>query len=469
MATLVQIALAEGADAEDFRRAVRHLIAAGVPPEQAGWTTAAEPSLFDAALPGDAPPVPLPRAAAELIQLVLPHRDPERHALLYALIWRLRHGEAGLLTNPADPLVHRLQGLAAAIRRDLHKMQAFLRFRRVDGPDGGEHFVAWFEPEHFILDAAAGFFVERFRALRWSILTPVGSLHWNGEELRHGPAARREDAPSSDSFEAGWRGYYESVFNPARLNMKATRAEMPKKYWRNMPEAAAIPEMIRTAPSRVEAMIQREAAMPAKRDPQKAVAAMADQRPQTLEELNRIIAASEPLVPGATQAVLGEGPVGAAIAFVGEQPGDQEDLQGRPFVGPAGQLFDLALEEAGIERGASYVTNSVKHFKFELRGKRRLHAKPTMGEIKHYRWWLMNELDFVSPRVTVAMGATALTALAGKALPVGANRGPASFENRRGYVTVHPSYLLRLPDPAAKAEAYAAFVEDLRRARDLAA
>jgi DNA polymerase len=242
---------------------VRHLIAADVPPERAAWTKAAEPSLFDATAPEDAPPVPLPRAAADLIGLVLCHREPERHALLYALIWRLRHGEGALLGNPADPLVHHLQGLASAVRRDLHKMHAFLRFRRVEGRDGAEeHFVAWFEPEHFILDAAAGFFVERFRALRWSILTPIGSLHWNGEELRRGDAARREEAPTMDGFEAGWRGYYESVFNPARLNMRATLAEMPKKYWRNMPEAAAIPELIRTAPSRVEAMIQRRPPCP---------------------------------------------------------------------------------------------------------------------------------------------------------------------------------------------------------------
>ncbi len=413
--------------------------------------------------------MPLPRPAAELISLVICHRDPERHALLYALVWRLRHGEPALLTNPADPLVHRLQRLAKTVRRDLHKMHAFLRFRRVTVPEGGEHFVAWFEPDHFILDATAQFFVERFRSLRWSILTPIGALHWDGETLARGPAARREDAPASDGFEAGWRGYYESAFNPARLNLKATRAEMPKKYWRNLPEAAAIPEMIRTAASRVEAMMEREARAPMKRDPIRAVAAMADQTPRTLEELNRIIAASEPLVPGATRAVLGEGPVGAAIAFVGEQPGDQEDQQGRPFVGPAGQLFDRALAEAGIEREASYVTNSVKYFKFVLRGKKRLHAKPTMGEIKHYRWWLKTELELVGPRLTVALGATALTALAGKALPVGANRGPFRFEEGPGFVTVHPSFLLRLPEAAARDEAYAAFVEDLRQVRALAA
>jgi uracil-DNA glycosylase len=464
----IEVVLADGADESGFRHAVRRLIAAGIPPEHVAWTTDT-PSLFGAPLPEEAPAFPLAREAAGLVHLVHCHRDPERHALLYRLIWRLRHGEPRLLSNPADPLVHRLQQLAKAVRRDLHKMHAFLRFRRTLAADGSEHFVAWFEPDHFILDATAQFFVDRFRSLHWSILTPEGSLHWNGETLARGPAATRDDAPRSDDFEAGWRGYYEAAFNPARLNMRGTTSEMPKKYWRNMPEAQAIPGMIRTASARVEAMIEREAQMPAKRDPQKAVAAMARQDPGSLEELNRIIAASEPLVPGATRAVLGEGPVGAAWAFIGEQPGDQEDLAGRPFVGPAGQLLDRAMEEAEIDRGRVYVTNAVKHFKFVLKGKKRIHAKPTMGEIKHYRWWLAKELDLVAPRVVVALGATAVTALAGKAMPLMANRGRTSFDNRKGYITVHPSYLLRLPDPAAKAEAYARFVDDLREIRALAA
>ncbi len=174
--------------------------------------------------------------------------------------------------------------------------------------------------------------------------------------------------PEGDGFEAGWRDYYESTFNPARLNLDAMRAEMPRKYWRNMPETAAIPALVRAAGARAQAMIERAPTMPEKRDPVRAVERMAQDEPDSLEALNAIIARSEPLVPGATQAVLGEGPIGARIAFVGEQPGDQEDRQGRPFVGPAGQLLSRALEEAGIERSEAYLTNAVKHFKFTLRG-----------------------------------------------------------------------------------------------------
>jgi DNA polymerase len=156
--------------------------------------------------------------------------------------------------------------------------------------------------------------------------------------------------------------------------------------------------------------------------------------------------------------------------LIGEQPGDQEDLEGHPFVGPAGQLLDRALADAGIDRAETYVTNAVKHFKFKPVGKRRIHQTPTTGEIKHYRWWLERELEFAHPRLVVALGASATQALAGKPIPVMKSRGPTdAFTPWPGLITVHPSSLLRQPDAAAKAASYRAFVEDLRRARDLAA
>jgi DNA polymerase len=190
--------------------------------------------------------------------------------------------------------------------------------------------------------------------------------------------------------------------------------------------------------------------------------------PRTLSQLNRAIVAAPPMVPGGTRAVLGEGPVRAAIAFVGEQPGDREDLEGRPFVGPAGQLLDRALSAAGVDRSKSYLTNAVKHFKYEQRGKRRLHQKPTAGEVRHYRWWLQQELELVAPRIVVALGATAVLALAGKALPITRNRGATMFDGRAGYITVHPSYLLRLPDAESRRDANEAFVADIRTVRALA-
>jgi DNA polymerase len=213
-------------------------------------------------------------------------------------------------------------------------------------------------------------------------------------------------------------------------------------------------------------MIEQEQAMPRKRDPQKAVEAMQDQAPKSLAALNKLIAAAAPMVKGGTRAVLGEGPLHPAIAFVGEQPGDQEDIAGKPFVGPAGQLLDKAMEEAGIDRAQTYVTNAVKHFKFEPRGKRRIHAKPTTGEVKHYRWWLEKELDLVKPKLVVALGATAALALSGKPLSISKSRGPIDLDGRPGFITIHPSFLLRMPEED-KAQAWKDFVSDLKRIRRL--
>ncbi|MFO1169745.1 MAG: UdgX family uracil-DNA binding protein [Hyphomicrobiaceae bacterium] len=455
---LHRIALAEGADLDGFRQAVRGLITAGVPPEGVLFETGAQPVLFAADLPTDAPPVLLPPAATGLIGKVVCHRDPERYALLYALVWRLRHGEPHLLEIGSDPVVHRLSLLGKAIDKDVHRMHAFLRFRKVT-TEKGERFVAFYEPDHVILARAVPFFVDRFRTLDWTILTPEGSCHWSGTSLAWRPPARRTDAPSDDTFEAGWGAYYESTFNPARTNPDLMRQHMPKRFWRHMPETAQMGELIRAAPSRVREMVERHASVPMKRSPDKALAAMHDSAPKTLAELNAIIAASRPLVPSESKAVLGEGPIGAAIAFVGEQPGDVEDQQGRPFVGPAGQLLDRAMAEAGIDRKASYLTNAVKHFKYEQRGKRRIHQKPTVGEIKHYRWWLETELELVRPKVVVALGASAVVALTGKSLPIIRSRGLADF----GYITVHPSYILRLPNEAETQKAYRDFVADLTK------
>ena len=180
-------------------------------------------------------------------------------------------------------------------------------------------------------------------------------------------------------------------------------------------------------------------------------------------------AASPAPEPGAARAVPGEGPEGAPIVFVGEQPGDEEDRVGRPFVGPAGRLLDRAMAEAGLDRSRAYVTNAVKRFKFVMRGKRRIHQKPTTADITQDRVWLERELELVHPRLVVALGATAGLALAGHRVAVTRERGPLAFGDWPGYLTVHPSYLLRIPDAEGREAAYAAFVADLRAAGDLAA
>jgi DNA polymerase len=470
-----------------WRAAARALLAAGVAPDDAVWASAADaqgalalggagevqPTYVPPfARVGATAPPRVPRRFLGLAAAVACHRDPERWTALYRVLWRLTlGGEPRLLAVSVDADVLRLTRMAKAVRRDVHKMHAFVRFRAApawdDDGDDAREYVAWFEPEHDVLAQAAAFFVRRFPNMRWAILTPRGTARWDGASLAFGPGVPAGAAPRDDSLEALWGVYYAHIFNPARLKPAAMRAEMPKKYWRNLPEAAAIPALVQTAAQRVVGMIEQEATMPAKRTPDAAIAAMWDQEPKSLAELNEIIRRAGPLVPGATQAVLGEGPEHADVVFVGEQPGDQEDLQGRPFVGPAGQLLTRAMGEAGISREQAYLTNAVKHFKFEQRGKRRIHSKPTAGEVKHYRPWLMKELELVRPRLVVALGATAVLALTGKQLPIIRARGQAQFGDHHGYITVHPSYLLRLADEETKQRGYEEFVADLARIRDL--
>ena len=248
-------------------------------------------------------------------------------------------------------------------------------------------------------------------------------------------------------------------------------SEMPRKYWRNLPEAAAIPELIRTAPGRVDRMVEQPVISPAK--PARAVAPVdtAERSPLEAAALEARSCRRCELWQPATQVVFGEGPPDARIMMIGEQPGDQEDLAGRPFVGPAGQMLDRAMAEAGLDRRQVYVTNAVKHFKFEPRGKRRIHAKPGTSEIVACKFWLELEREQVQPAITVMLGASAAQAVFGRPVKIGAERGrPIPLAgNTQGFVTVHPSYLLRLPDQAAKEREYAAFVEDLRRVAALAA
>ena len=437
-------------DFEGWRAAARALAAARVPAEDVVWQVGEQSTdLFgeDAPLPeGPAPRVP--RRFLEMAANAALHREPERFSLLYRLLLRLQ-SQPHLLEDEADRQLRQLGQLARQVRRDSHKMHAFLRFREV--PEG--RFVAWFEPEHHILRANAGFFVDRFTNMRWSILTPEGSLHWDGRTLLDGPAARRADAPGADPVEGAWKAYYAAIFNPARVMVDAMLKEMPKKYWRNMPETALVPELIAGARKRELGMIDTA--------PRRAPASLDSLREEAMG-CRRC-----PLWKPATQTVFGEGPPDAEIMIVGEQPGDQEDLAGRPFVGPAGQLFDRAIAQAGIDRARLYITNSVKHFKFEPRGKRRIHARPDAGEIDACQWWLDQERRMIRPRLLVAMGATALRSLTGRPIPVGQVRGTAVPlpDGGSAWVTVHPSHLLRLPPEADREAEFARFVSDLRQAR----
>jgi probable DNA metabolism protein len=467
---LPDVVLDGPADFAGWRVAARALAAKGVPPSDIVWRTdAATPDLFEAPLAIDPPEdaaFVVPRRFVELAEQAALHRDEDRFELLYRLLWRLK-AERRLMDLASDPDVARLGLLARAVRRDIHKMHAFVRFRVV-GTGEDEHYVAWYEPDHHIVEAAAPFFMRRFAAMHWTILTPERSADWDRSHLVFGPGASIHDAPADDMMEELWREYYASIFNPARLNPDQMRAEMPKRFWKNLPEAALIRPLMAGAVTRARDMMNAAPTEPVMRKGAVAPAPKAAPAAEGLEGVRTAAMACRacPLWAPATQTVFGEGPRTARIVFIGEQPGDVEDIKGRPFVGPAGQLFDRALAEAGLDRAETYVTNAVKHFKFIPRGKRRIHQKPNSTEIKACNPWLGQELALVDPALVVALGATAAQAVFGKAVPIGKSRGRVMEQDgRKVLVTVHPSYLLRLPDEAAKQQEYAAFVADLALAR----
>ncbi|MGN6381526.1 MAG: UdgX family uracil-DNA binding protein [Dyella sp.] len=471
------VILEDGSDFAAWRTAARELLAAGLPPAQVQWQVGGATDLFgntEPTSPVDAPVTTagrVPREFMSLADTVLAHSDPRRHAVLYRMLWRLTHGERKLLQIATDDDLAWAHMAAKAVRRDMHKMKAFVRFREVAGPEGAV-FIAWFEPSHDIVARVAPFFVRRFTGMRWSILTPLRSAHWDGETLRLDAGADKADAPTGDALEDLWRTYFANIFNPARLKVRAMTQEMPVRYWKNLPEAALIPALIQDASARMQAMVDKAPTMPQRRIPapvKPAPALLPEGSLAQLREQARQCRAC-PLWQPATQTVFGEGPDDARIVVVGEQPGDQEDLAGRPFVGPSGELFDRALAQLSIERNALYITNTVKHFKFEPRGKRRLHARANAQEQAACRQWLAAELDRIRPRLIVCLGAMAAQNLFGSEFRLLEQRGQwiTLDERTRGIATVHPSYILRLPSEAARAAAFEDFVRDLGRIRELA-
>ncbi len=251
---------------EAWRAAARSLLGRRVPPEEILWSNSTEECpLFGTDASGKAPegravPTVAP-AFLDRARSVAAHSDPRRWALLYRVLWRLTHGgEQHLLSVATDPDVRQIQQWCKAIGRDIHKMHAFVRFRLVGREEttGREQFVAWFEPEHRIVRLGSPFFVKRFAAMDWSILTPDECAHWDGNALRYTAGEVRSVAPDGDVLEELWRTYYRSIFNPARLKVNAMQSEMPKKYWKNLPEAPLIPGLISESRSRLRQMMESE-------------------------------------------------------------------------------------------------------------------------------------------------------------------------------------------------------------------
>ncbi|WP_062230635.1 UdgX family uracil-DNA binding protein [Aureimonas sp. N4] len=482
---MYEVRLDHPADFDGWREAARRALALGVPPEELSFTVGEGPAgLFAEPLPdspADAPGFSVPRSFPDLAVKLVCHADPERFAFTYRLLWRLQR-EKGLLEIAADPDIARAHEMEKAVRRDSHKMKAFLRFREVGTEEGRPVYIAWFEPFHHVVELTAPFFMRRFPSMIWTILTPQRSVHWDGAEMTFAPGADPSQKPAEDAVEALWLTYYRSIFNPARLKVKAMQAEMPKKYWHNLPEAVLIEPLIRGAEEASRRMIETAPTLPSLRHERAMergeMARTAkvpafngfNKPPEDLDEAREQARHCKacPLWEPATQTVFGKGPADAPVIFVGEQPGDQEDLAGEPFIGPAGKVFDAALAAAGIDRAQAYVTNAVKHFKFEPRGKRRIHAKPNMGEVKVCRWWLEQERELIRPRLIVALGATAAASVLGHSVTIRDTRSrliDLPDGATKLLVTVHPAYILRLPDPEAQRRETLAFEEDMGRVK----
>lgn len=453
-------------DFESWRAVARQLIAERVSPGEVRLLDCDQDSaLWTAEFANGRSPlvtntIMVPRHFIDLGRYVARHLNPQRWQLLYSALWRLQQ-DRDLFKLESDNEIGTLRLMEQQVRRDVNRMQESMRFQRIER-ERKEYLVAWHRPDYPIVELAAPFFAERFSAMRWSILTPYRSAYWEpaAKKLQFGKGVPRFTPPQTDELEELWLRASRSVFDPVHASAKAT--PIPPVVVQGISEAEFAPPLFKKAPERVQQPIAQtqyssSAALFLPNNTELPVLKEAVQRCQGCE-LHRC----------ATQAVFGLGPVSARIVLVGEQPGNDEDLAGKPFVGPAGKLLDRALAEAGIERESVYITNAVKHFKFERRGIKRIHRTPEMKEITACRPWLEAELKAVKPEIIVCMGATAMKSLLNLQNMLMKHRGQIfrSPYAEKVIVTVHPSAILRVKDPMASEQLFQTLCRDLRLARD---
>lgn len=418
---MTQILLAHQVDLATWRRATRYHVFAGTRPEDITWLvqpsealfhpSSTDPqTLFSTPDEGKGELLRLPRRLVERLVLAIQAHEPERFSLLYRLVFRVVHEQLDIRAAVGDPDVEQLDALAEVVTEETHRFRTDFAATFRHGRRG-----AWAcEPAHYIIEANAAYCLERV-AEPWAVQAGYRRMQWDGRIIQFGPGSEEgQNAPLSWQRDGAgvWQGYPKTVLPPTADDVAKTR---------------------------------------------------------TLDQLGseamdcRACALWEP----ATRTVFGEGPVTARVMLVGEQPGDQEDLAGHPFVGPAGQVLDRALREAEIERPDVYVTNAVKHFRFVWRNTRRLHQKPDQEAVDACRIWLNAERRLIQPILVVMMGVTAAQSLLKRPVTISRERSrifPLE-DGSHGLVTVHPSYLLRLPNEADKQREYQRFLEDLRQVK----
>lgn len=423
---------------ESFRTKARQLLSKEIHPRDIEWLT--EDSGFTFGEWWEDIPViasaPVPKEYVELANLVSTLRDPTVWTLLYRVLYRITYEDRALLQSPLDSDVLDLAQKAKLVTRDMHKMKAFVRFKEVRSEEG-TLYVAWHRPDHRIVRLVAPFFKDRFNGMNWIIMTEDESVSWDGKELRFSEGVPKEKVNIVDSAEDLWKTYYSSIFNPARIKISAMKKELPVRHWKTLPETELITGLLQEAPGRLQEFYDSQTLKPT---------ALVDTLEELNEELKRCRACG--ICPKATGPVPGEGPRNAKIMLIGEQPGNEEDLARKPFIGPAGGVLDRALKENGIRREDLYITNAVKGFKYIPKGHQRWHKGASLAEVTTCKSWLKKEIELVKPEVVVCLGRSAALAITGKMVKIKDVRGEffESAFSKKTIILPHPAAILRNAD-----------------------
>ncbi len=446
----------------DWRSKARRLLLQDVPPDKIIWQNESHTQnnlLSGLTLESETAPskkITIPKEFLTLAEGVGCHREPKKWDWLYQALWRITHNEKHLLQISSDPLVHSLYVLYKAVRRDAHKMKAFVRFQCLK-KDDEDYYIAWYRPDHNIVRYVANFFKRRFSVMKWTIMTPDETVTWDGDELEFSPGIGSK-TQIDDNIESLWLTYYSAIFNPARIKIKAMKNEMPIRFWHGLPEAAVIPKILSEAPERVEKMMKQQEGL-------KTSAAEFLPQKKTLKSLREAAEDCKgcQLYKCAKQTVFGKGPESAKLIIVGEQPGLEEDIKGEPFVGPAGRVLREALDKAEISTSEIYITNAVKHFKHEIVHGKKLHRTPTTHEVAACKPWINSEIEVIQPQLVLCLGVTAAKALIKPGFTMKKDHGQwtASTADHQLGATYHPSAILRSPTPELRKEMLGAFEHDL--------
>lgn len=436
--------IAVSGDFAGWRDKARAAILAGFPPEAVAWCEEQEsPGLFE---PDDDLPLltrrsfVVPRRFVELAEVVAYHRDLGKWALLYRILWRLLHDERELLEIHSDADVRRFHEMHKAVTRDAHKMKAFVRFRRVKTGEQ-EHYVAWHQPDHPLLRFVAPFFKDRFHVMHWTIFTPDASVTWDGHRLHWGRGCSQQEVTQEDAFEDLWRSYYASIFNPARIKTKAMKAEMPRRYWRSLPETHIIDALLEAAPSRVAAMLAAS--------PKMAEGLVPLERNR--ESLSSALQACR-ICPFACEASpqWGQGSLEAGFVVLTSQVAGPRILSDAAW-----EILQLGLKQIGLSPERIYITAAVKHSK---------QGRVQPRDLAACKPWLTAELALERPRTLVCLGLTSGLAIFGRSLRREETRGRivATGAAPRTLVTLDLEGIVSITDAADRQEKILLFCEELR-------